>query len=331
MALSDVKVVINLTQPTRKSGFGYPLIIESGATANKDYKECSTLAEVVSAGYENTTYVYKLANAIFAQDNAPKKIAVCSTNGTALAWVQSELNANKEWRQLIVADELTEDEATALSNYIETVDGKMLYIPYNETATSKVTGNKRTVYVAIIGENSVAHAAVVGASAGRTVGSFIYKNLKIKGITPLEITSADLTKLETAHANAIVTKAGYVVTSDGVTTSGEYIDIIDAEDYIIQQIKYRTQKLLIDMDKIPLDNNGISMLESVTADVLQGCYNNGMIATNDDGSPAYTVNFLKRDELSEADISARKYIGGQFTFKLAGGVHEVEITGEITV
>lgn len=332
MSLNDVKVVINLTQPIRKAGFGYPLILESGATEAKDYTEVKSLSEVEAAGYKNTTYVYALANAIFMQENAPDKIAVCSTTGTALDWVNDELNTNKEWRQLIVAAEMTAEELTALSNGVEATQCKMLFVTFDEDAVKDVKSNDRTVFVVATEDtNNVSHAVVVGESAGRTVGSFTYKNLIVKGCEPLDLTSAELGEYQTANANVIVYKAGDIVTSDGYVASGEYIDIIDSKDYVVQQITYRTQKLLNSAAKIPYDNNGIAMLETVVADVLQDCFNKGMIATNEDGSPAYSVEFALRENCDKTDIAARKYVGGQFKFTLAGAIHEVEITGEITV
>ena len=320
MSISDVKVVINLTTPVREQGFGFPLILESGATATKNYAEYNSLAAIVEAGYENTSEVYKLANIIFMQENAPDKIAICSTNGTALAWLQDELNVNKEWRQLLLTDEETYSE---VANYIETLQGKILFISENDY--EKPLALKRTVCFA--GEGAC--AAVIGESAGRKVGSFTYKNLIVKGVEVTEVTSEALEAAEEINANLIVKKAGDIVTSDGITTSGEYIDIVDSEDYIIQQITYRTQKLLNNVAKVPYSNNGISMLESVVFGVLQECYNNGMIATNEDGSPAFSVEFKKRADVNDTDVASRKYIGGQFKFKLAGAIHKVEITGEI--
>ena len=128
-----------------------------------------------------------------------------------------------------------------------------------------------------------------------------------------------------------VTKAGDNVTSEGKLAGGEYIDIIDSEDFIIQQLAYKTQKVLNKTAKVPYDNNGIALLESVAVDVLQDAYNNGMIVTNTDGTPGYTVSYAKREDTKATDRANRQYLGGSFSFSLTGAVHEVEITGSITV
>jgi hypothetical protein len=85
------------------------------------------------------------------------------------------------------------------------------------------------------------------------------------------------------------------------------------------------------MAKVPYDNNGIAVLESVAVNVMKDAYNKGMIAANEDGTPAYTIDYAMREDTSEEDRAARKYLGGQFSFKLAGAVHTVEITGEIEI
>ena len=64
---------------------------------------------------------------------------------------------------------------------------------------------------------------------------------------------------------------------------------------------------------------------------MKDAYNKGMIATNEDGSAAYTVDYAMRENTEPADRAARKYLGGQFSFALAGAIHEVEITGEIII
>ena len=72
MAL-DVKVKIDLTKPIGGIGLGIPLILEENATKEVSYTECKTLAEVITAGFADTTKVYKAANAMLMQDNPPEK------------------------------------------------------------------------------------------------------------------------------------------------------------------------------------------------------------------------------------------------------------------
>lgn len=333
--LKDVEVKIDMTKPIGSVGLGVPLILEGSATKDIAYTECYSLADVVNAGYAATTKTYKMANAIFMQDNPPAKIAVCSSSQSVIDWLGETDNVNKDWRQLLISSTSeVGDTATisAVATKIETLDGKMYFADgdYSKISTATAPTCDRTVLV--YGTNGeYPAAALVGKTAGLAVGSYTYKNLILKGVTPLKLTASELATVHSKNALAIVEKAGDIVTSEGKATSGEYIDITDSEDYIITNLEYKTQKALNTMDKVPYDNRGIAILESIAVSVLKDAYNNGIIATNEDGTPAYAVNYAKREDTDAGDRAERRYIKGQFAFKLAGAIHDVEITGEIII
>ena len=342
MAL-DVKVKIQLSKPIGSAGFGYPLILESQkgnaeATA-VEYTECYSLDDVTTAGYETDSAVYKAAALIFMQNNAPEKIAVMSTADSIVDTLPKIVN--KDWRQLIVtafsseAGDSTKDTIEKVAEYIETTH-KMYFTSFSEkskltTAYNTIKSYDRT-FVVYHTSTDIANpeAAIVGATAGLKVGSFTYKNIIIKGVPALEISESEITAIHAIGGNTILEKAGDIVTSEGKVASGEYADI-DSEDYIIQNIEYKVQKVFNVNAKVPYTDNGIGMLETTTLGVLVDAYNNGMIAQGEDGKPIYNVSFALRSQTTEADRAARKYPYGKFSFALSGAIHNAEITGEITV
>ena len=336
MAL-DVKVKIDLIKPVGRVGFGIPLILEENATTAKSYTECKDLSEVVAAGFADTTKTYKAASLLFMQDNAPEKIAVCADTGAAVAWLSNVDNTSKDWRQLMVVnngESATVDNA-ALVAAVEALDNKMYFASLDTDDNTSITVSdiERSVlfYVDATEQYPVPAAALVGATAGLDAGSFTYKNMILKGIAPQSLTDTQIDAIHAKGGITFVTKAGDNVTTEGKVAGGEYIDIVDSKDYIIFNLEYQTQKLLNSSDKIPYDNSGIALLESVAVSVMKDAYNMGIIATNDDGTPGYTVNYAPREQTSEDDRVIRKYIGGSFSFKLAGAIHNVEITGEIMI
>lgn len=333
----DVKVKIDLVKPLGKAGFGVPLILEENATTTKSYTECNSLAEVVTAGFAETSKVYKAANTLFMQENAPAKIAVCATDGATATWLSTVDNVNKDWRQLIV---VTENADTAISvsaimAKVETLDNKMYFadLETDDSTSLTVTGINRTVLFYCDSDTDYPSpaAALVGATAGLPVGSITYKNMILKGIAPQSLTDTEITAIHNKGGITFVTKAGDNVTTEGKVAGGEFVDIIDAKDYIISNLEYQTQKLLNSSNKIPYDNNGIAQLQSVCENVLREAYNNGIIASTDDGTADYTVNYALREQVSDNDRVARKYVGGQFSFKLSGAVHLVNVTGQIII
>jgi hypothetical protein len=333
---SDVKVVINLAKPTTGIGFGYPLIFQGKATTAIAYTECTSIDDVMTAigsGYA-THPIYKAALLMLMQNTAPSKFAIMAATGTTAATLPTIITNG--WRQLIVVSIGTEDESTIsdISTYIETTDSKMYFASVASVSGATISGNERTVMLVHddADENVVyPEAALVGATAGKPAGSVNYKNQVLKGLTPAVLSAAELTAIEAAHAMAFVLKAGYGVTSDGKTTSDEYIDIIDSKDFIIQNIEYQTQVVLIQNDKVPYDNTGIALLENVCVNVLREAANNGIIATNDEGAYIYSVNYLGRSETQASDRAQRKYIEGSFSFALAGAIDTVEINGTIEI
>lgn len=336
MAL-DVKVKIDLAKPAGTLSFGIPLILEENTTTAIEYIECGSLAEVLEAGFAATTKTYKAAMVLFSQEDAPAKIAVCATTEPTETWLTDVNNLSKDWRQLIVVTN-NEETATNISGImaaIEVTDNKMYFadLAVDDATELSVVGINRTVlfYCNSTDECPSPSAALVGATAGLPVGGFTYKNIILKGVKPQALNDTQIEAIHKKGGITFVTKAGDNVTSEGIVAGGEYIDIVDSKDYVIGQLEYRTQKLLNTSAKVPYDDTGIALLQCVCEDVLKDAYNNGIIASDEEGLPAYTVNYGLRADTTAADRAARKYVNGAFTFTLAGGIHTVEVLGTIEI
>lgn len=316
----DVKVKISAAAPIGKASFGYPLILSVGKVV--DYKECKTLAEVVEAGYANTTNTYKVAAIMLAQTNVPEKFAVMGVTDTST--LATDL-LGKDFRQIMIVDGDAED-ITAVATYVNATDDKMFFATTTNDAIDGVPAGERVIHFVHDDPNAV--AALMGEAAGRVVGSFNYKCLMLNGIEPMEFTDTEIDAIHNKKAITFVTKAGDNVTSEATTTKGDFIDIIDIKDYVVQQIRYRTQRLLNTVDKITYDDIGIERLANVARTVMQECYGMGIIATVD-GAAAYSVDYAKRADTTADERATRKYNGGKFTFTAAGAISYVEVNGSI--
>ena len=332
----DVKVKIDLAMPLGQLGFGVPLILLENADAEVPYTEVYGITELADAGIDKESNAYKAANLLFAQKHAPEYIAVCAVTGPATTALADAKLVSKGWRHLIVVcDGESASTVQSISALVEAMEHKMYFagLDVDDTTTLTVTGLRRTVlfYCDATEDAPVPVAALVGEAAGHEAGSITYKNLILKGIAPQELTDAQIEAIHKKGGITFVAKAGDNVTSEGIVAGGEYIDVVDSEDYIIQQLTYETQKVLNNAGKVPYDNNGIGLLESVAKNVLHRAYGNGMIADNEDGTPGYWVDYALREATKEEDRAKRKYLGGKFGFALAGAIHTVEVTGTITV
>lgn len=333
----DVSVKIDLARPLGKIGFGIPLLLVENATKEVKYTEISKVQEVVEVGFESTSDIYKAVALIFDQDGAPKNVAVCAVTTKAKEALEDTKLTSQGWRQLIVINGGQESSASTvkeIADAVEILKNKLYFAGLDLDDSSSITGTNLDHTVLFYCDKTedvpVPVAALVGEIAGREAGSFTYKNLILKGIEPQDLSDLEIEAIHKKGGLTFVAKAGDNVTTEGKSVSGEFIDIIDSEDYVIQQLAFKTQRLLNRSPKVAYTNNGIAMLESVAVDVLQTAFNNGMIATKEDGSPDFTVSYALREDTSEDDRYARIYPYGSFRFALAGAIHHVEITGTIT-
>ena len=329
MAL-DVKVKIELSKSVGSVGFGIPLLVQSGVEAQVAYTECYSLEDVVAAGFKADSDMYKAANAVFAQENKPSKIAVYAHTGTLTEAITAVIA--KDFRQIVVVNGET-DEYIAAADYVEATQ-KMLFLSVTNadwaTFKASLEGKKYNRTVIFVNDTAYANAALVGEMAGRTVGSYTYKFKTLKGVVAETYTEAEIKAFHDAGAIVYVTKAGDDQTSEGIAQSGVYIDETENMDYVIQNIEYRVQKVFNTTAKVSYDDKGIALIESAVETALKEAAVNGVIAQLEDGTYDYSVAFGARSATTEADRASRVYNYGSFKFSLAGAIHYATIYGEIS-
>lgn len=329
MNISDVDVIISISEQTGKAGEWFPLIyVPSESETGAVYKEYSSLSEI-APDFAATTDAYKAASLMFMQDKEyiPEKVAILKGGATVMTTLNSYLD--KDWRQLIIAGE---DYDSAVSTAIEATE-KMYFTHFATTqalTTAAITNKDRTVGIVYTGTDVPnPEAAIIGRMAGVAAGSATYHAKEIKGVTADAFTVTELNAIHTAGGFAYVLKNGRVATSNGIVGSGEYIDVIDSEDYLVQNIRYDVQEVFLNNDKVPYTDAGIAKIENAVRVVLARAFNNGMIATNDDGTPAYSTSFKLRSQTTAEDRITRNYPYGAFEFELAGAIHKATIKGVI--
>lgn len=339
MPIRDVTVTINLQQPAGITGFGKPLIL-GAKVGGFAYKEYSDLAGLV-ADFNATTEIYKMAAALVGQGaNSPSSFAVVAYDNDAESDEEPadalEENWDRDW-YFLVSTESSVANIQALADVVEGKGFKMFASRVDDTAdlaTLKAQDYERTFVLYHSDPAEVAKypdAAWAGARGSVPVGSVTWKFAQLIGITADTIDSAAAQSVNTGGGNVYVMRGGQPRTGEGITVSGEYIDIIMAKDWVQLNIENAVQTLLNNSPKVPYTNAGIGQLEGTVINVLKAGYNQGIIAEDDDGIPLYSTNFPSREQSNPADRSARKYTGATFTFQLAGAVHEATITGTITV
>jgi hypothetical protein len=330
---NDVVVTIDIQKPTPRIGFGKPLIL-GASLAGQAYKTYSDLL-AVKVDFGSDTEEYKAAAALFGQgDDSPAEIAIIARQTGATPETLEDVLATiftKDWYFLISTSTLL-DDITTIAEAVEQ-DGSRQYF-FRTSSLADLTliyaeGYTRATGFYHTDVSKYPEAAWIGKAGSADVGSVTWKFKTLAGISPLDIDQTELSAIRGLNANTYVTKASDNVTSEGKTMSGEYIDVLHAEDYVTFSIEFGVQKLFNGSDKIRYDDTGIAQVESVVRTVLQRAFLQGIIAADADGLPLYGTSFKPRAEVDAADRAARKYNDGTFWFELAGAIHETTIRGVI--
>ena len=340
--LMDVIVDIDIKSATglATTEIGKPLIIAelASAVAYQEFKSLEDVKEIYTGTTDAEKNVIAMAEMIFKQEHKPEKIAIAccapAEEGADTPALVDLLNSvyDRDWYYLL-AVENSQDTMVALADVVEANKRKM-FVTRTSTSTAleamKAKDYTRTVvfFHETVGE--YADAGLVGECGARTVGEITWKFKTINGLTPADYNQR---KVDEIHANGgicYVTKAGDNITSEGIVVNGEYIDVINAMDWIQFNVEYRVQKLFNSNPKIPYTNNGIAMIENEVVGVLQSAYNNGIIAEDNDNIPDYETNFPGRSETTEEDRRKREYNLGSFEAVLEGAIHFAVIRGYLS-
>lgn len=120
-----------------------------------------------------------------------------------------------------------------------------------------------------------------------------------------------------------------------MTLAGEWIDVIRFRDWLKNELQIRTFNALKTNRKVPFTDGGIGLIEGVMDSTLKDGQDIGGIAPteyDDDDNPiyGYSVTVPKASDLTEAERKSRKLTGCKWSARLAGAIHAVEISGNLT-
>jgi hypothetical protein len=112
---------------------------------------------------------------------------------------------------------------------------------------------------------------------------------------------------------------------------GCWIDQVRGLDYLEARIKEEVFAVLATATKVPYTTAGINLVGGAVANALQQAVGTGLIATDTDGNPQYTVTVPDIADISSVDRGNRLLPDVAFTATLAGAVHTVTVSGVVEV
>lgn len=321
-----------------QAGFGMPLILATHAAV--PYAEYTSIADVAE-DYPETTAAYKIAARVLGQSPRPSRIAMVGVeyddgddgddgddNPTTLTTtLTSALNdlvqTNNDW-YFLLCDQQSDDVITALSGWIDT-QKKMYFASTDNLNLAASLESENTVIMYHDDPTQYPAEGWVGRCAPELPGSITWKFKTINGISAANIKAGELAQLHEDGGNSYVRKLGVLQTSEGLTTSGEYIDVIRSQHFIEARLVEQVMNLFINSGKVPYDNSGIAMVVAACESVMKQATDQGIIARDDDGNGLWTVTAPRREDIPATDIAARKLDGVVIEATLAGGIHSATI------
>lgn len=233
------------------------------------------------------------------------EVATASTG--AAAWVE----ANKRILIAQTADGL------ALSSSSITDVGYVLH----------AAGYARTGLLYTPGLYTEWHAAAwMGNRLPADPGSDTWAFKGLSGVSVYALTDTQRASLDAKYVNYYIDGGGLAITYPGVSSAGEFLDVTRFVDWLKARMQERVLAVQVNNDKIPFTDRGIALVVAEVRAQLQQGVNVGGIADD----PAFTVSYPRASEVSSSDRAARRLSGVTFNGRLAGAIHELDITGNVT-
>jgi hypothetical protein len=221
----------------------------------------------------------------------------------AAAWVETH---NKIHGVDISASDAKTSGGNAVANAIYAAKYDRTFVFYNSTAASYQS------------------MAAFGLLLPKTTGKWIFALKTLKGITVDTLTSTEVGYLEAKNINYYKADGGRDLTQLGKMGSGEWIDNIVGIDWIQARMEEGTFAVLVNNDKVPYTNDGITMIANPVRSTLQEAKDTNNIIDE------FTVTQVDADNISANQKGTRQLKAITFTGTLAGAIQEIRIEGTVS-
>lgn len=155
------------------------------------------------------------------------------------------------------------------------------------------------------------------------------------GVTPSELSSAEMKALEEKNLCYFIAVGNKNITMRGMTVGGEWADVIRFRDWLQNDMQQRVVNLFIVNPKIPFTDSGIALVQNQMIASLKAGQDAGGIAESEydeDGTeiPGFQTSVPLASSLSAAERASRRLAKCKFKARLAGAIHFAELKGSLT-
>lgn len=354
MSLSQI-ISISITRNTasaERASFGIPLFVTETVPVGftERTRSYSALEDLTDDGFAITDEAYIAAQSFFAQNPNVSEFIVGRKDVGDASWVAAltAISAENDSWYVLTTESRTKADILAMAAYIE-ARTKLYFVCTAETpsidstfstgvstdtaAELKDLNYDRTVhYWHQDAATKYYECAYAGHNLPFTAGSATWAYLQLSGVPQAlntdgnPLTTTQVNNLRARSSTFSQTLAGVTVTRDGVTVSGEYIDIIRGTDALEEDMEKRLFDLLINQQggKVPYDDSGLNTVRGVITDVLNRFVNSNFI------TPNFKISIPRAKDISAVDKSNRILNNVTFDAYYVSAIHELNVSGNIT-
>lgn len=314
-------------------------VAPTGDNPPANYAEYGSVAEIVSAGFDENGEVYNAALVAFSNGASSIVIATKGTNET-VANVLDRAYSSGSWYGFA----LIGFEDSEYVNAATWAEANEKLFGFTTTKAENPLGdgayyNTHGWYVKDTSEtgntyNAYLHIAVMAKCFTYEAGeeTWAYKSLSLVSDTVL--TSAERDALEAINLNYYVECANGKITFPGKTIAGEWIDVIRGKAWLQSDMQNRVYSLFVKNPKVPYTSKGIALIENQMIASLKQAQANGLVAEDeyddeDNLVAGFTVTVPTAANTTDAERASRNLNACKFTARLAGAIHTVVIKGTL--
>lgn len=147
----------------------------------------------------------------------------------------------------------------------------------------------------------------------------------ISGVSTVSMTTTEKSNVHGKYGNYYVALGGVNVTWEGKTASGEWIDTVRGNGWLISTMQADLYTLLVGTRKVPYTIGGLGIIQAAMQGTLQLAVKRGVLV---DGSTGVTMPEI--GDISDADKIARVLNDVTFFGQYAGAVHSMVIAGSLS-
>lgn len=167
-------------------------------------------------------------------------------------------------------------------------------------------------------------AAAMGVVFPYDPGAATWKFKTLSGVSIPVVSATIQGLLKAFKSNYYIAVSGKGITTEGVTASGEFIDITQAIDYIHARMSEAVFALLVSAPKLPYDDVTGDRIRNTMEGVLKDAQDRLLIGD-------YTITMPLVAAQTAGDRAARRLSGIEFDARLLGAVHAASIHGTLSL